>query len=161
MKLGHSVITVAGELPEANRHQHWLGRTIPPPPVNTSPLSAEICPDILIPARHEKMSYSSPSRRRQLVLYTFYPHFSLFTGRANIGHSGSCGDVGEQASSGQEKEKEEERFKHKEVARFGCILASKKVGLMGNQLFTTYGNLWQLMVTYGVYSNDLISIHFT
>ena len=102
----------------------WVAPFRSSSPVNTSPppLSAKICPDSLIPAEHEKMSHSSPSCRRQLVLYTFYHHFSLFTGRANIGDSGSCGDVGELASNLGEKEKEEKRLKHK-VARFECILS--------------------------------------
>ena len=103
---------------------HWVAPFRSSPPVKTSPpaLSAKICPDSLIPAEHEKMSHSSPSCRRQLVLYTFYHHFSLFTGRTNIGDSGSCGDVGELASNLGEKEKEEKRLKHK-VARFECILS--------------------------------------
>ena len=61
---------------------HWVAPFRSSPPVKTSPpaLSAKICPGSLIPAEHEKMSHSSPSCRRQLVLYTFYPNLSLFTG---------------------------------------------------------------------------------
>ena len=117
LKLGHSVITVGEDLPGASEP---LGRTISFPPPLT--LHLQIRLDSLISAEHEKMSYSSPSRRRQLVLYTFYRDFSLFTGRANIGHSGrQARDVGEQGSKlGNKEEKEKKRLKHK-VARFGYI----------------------------------------
>ena len=103
LKLGHSVITVGEDLPEASEP---LGRTISFPPPLT--LHLQIRLDSLISAEHEKMSYSSPSRRRQLVLYTFYRDFSLFTGRANIGHSGRQArdarkQAWEQGGKGEEK----------------------------------------------------------
>ena len=107
LKLGHGVIRVAEELPEASLCSA-LGHTSS---FQSSFLQLQINPprSVLISAKHENMSYSSPSRGRQLVLYTFYTDFSLLTGRANIGHSGKVEMLAD--NLGNKQEKEEKRLR--------------------------------------------------
>ena len=108
LKLGHGVIRVAEELPEASRRQHWVAPFLSNPLFFSSNLVYQPR-SVLISAKHENMSYSSPSCGRQLVLYTFYTDFSLLTGRANIGHSGKVEMLAD--NLGNKQEKEEKRLR--------------------------------------------------